>query len=143
MTGLAWHASCIRSEAAASYARLSGLAPELVPAIARGASQDAAAEVDDREAALPVAEAEHDAKARSGASSIFVHPHRFSTAILSRSSAFKVAAFFSSLCFLRRSFLAWVFASCTFFWAAFMAAAASRMAASRSIAGLLALFFFA
>ena len=142
MTGLAWHAACIRSEAAASYARLAGLQPELAAACSIGASWDAASEVGIREAPLPVAEPLHDAAPWPGAASNFVQPHRFSTAILSRSSAFNDAAFLSSLCFLRRSFLACVFTSCTLFCAAFMAAAASRMALSKSIAGFLALFVF-
>lgn len=80
MTGFAWHAARIQSEAAASYARLAGLQPELTAACSIGASEDAASDVDIREATLPAAEPVLDDSPSPGAATSFAQPHRFSTA---------------------------------------------------------------
>ena len=62
-------------------------------------------------------------------------PQRFSTAILSRSSAERMPAFLTTRCFLRRSFRATRRASCTSFIAFVMAAFACAMESSKSMRG--------
>ena len=85
--------------------------------------------------------AEDDAAAHSDAAGVvtrLAQPQRLSTATLSRSSADKVLAFLTNLCFLRLSFRARRRASAASFWAFCIAARAAAMLSSKSMRGFLA-----
>lgn len=63
-------------------------------------------------------------------------PHRFKTAMRSKSSGVSVAAFFTNLCFLRRSLRAWLLAAATCFCAVLIIWRAAAMWVSMSMGGL-------